>query len=382
MSEPASPATGLPFIDLIWSLTLVCPWDCGMCSVDAVHVRRRANKIELRSHGLSQTESIDPSNRDLSIYEHAAMLRQSQGLELTKAGKLRVLANLEGFNPKIDFSGGDPLVLQENVDVMEIASAKYGKHNVTLTATGAGLLSWHVPEIAPLVGELNFTYDSAGRGLVGFRPGHYARNNLEKAAQFAEAGVAVRAECPLTTGNCTAEVVESIYRSLHDAGIQTLLLMRLFGSGRGASVSGQTPSRQEYTDAIAHFQRLEERLGRPRIRLQCALRYLARRDLRVNPCDLVRESFGLLTDGTLLASPWAVDAHGAPLGPEWVLGNLAENKLSDLLRSEKVLKYRQRLDENFGHCKVFAYAHSTRPSTADRLFDRADPLYTDPMYEK
>ncbi|MFG1809703.1 radical SAM protein [Streptomyces sp. NPDC049040] len=364
-----------PHIDLIWTLTLVCPWDCPMCSVDAVHVRRRQGVTEVRSEGLTVTDRIGAEPAAGSIYVQAASWRQRQGLELDLPGKLRVLDHLDGYDAKIDFSGGDPMVLPENVTVMAEAAARFGRDNVTLTATGAGLITWPVERIAPLVGELNFTFDSAGYGDPRFRPRHYADRNLKHASRFADAGVKVRAECPLTTANCAPEILERIYMAIRERGIGSLLLMRLFPVGRGGLRRDMVPSREQYREAIAVLRGLEAAYGHPKVRLQCALRHLGGTSDGINPCDLVRESFGLLTDGTLLASPWAVDNHGKPVDEAWILGDLGSDPLVRILASERAVEYRSRVDQNFGHCKIFSFQNSGKQHAADRIFDTADPLY-------
>lgn len=368
-----------PRIDLIWSLTLVCPWDCPMCSVDAIHVRLRRGHTEVRSRALTVTDRLSGGREADGIYVRAAQWRQSRGLELDRAGKMRVLDHLTDYDPKIDFSGGDPMVLPENVEVLAEASSRFGRHNITLTATGAGLTNWHVSELGPLIGELNFTFDSDGPGDPRFRPTRYAGGNLRHAARFVEAGVKVRAECPLTTANCAPASLERMYLALADQGVGTLLLMRLFPVGRGATRSDMAPSRRQYLDAIDSLRQLEAAHGTPRLRLQCALRHLEGSRDGVNPCDLVRESFGLLTDGTLLASPWALDSQGAPLHDSWVLGNLACKPLAEILSSERVATYRGRLDENFGQCKIFTYLNSEREDSVERMFDRADPLFQEDL---
>lgn len=97
----------------------------------------------------------------------------------------------------------------------------------------------------------------------------------------------------------------------------------------------------------------------------------------VNPCDLVTESFGLTPNGTLLTSPWAIDGKGRPMHESFVLGNLAREPLSVLLASERAREIRARAHENFGHCKIFAFLHSSKASPIDRLLDKADPLYAE-----
>ncbi|MHC4260667.1 MAG: hypothetical protein ACYSTF_09710, partial [Planctomycetota bacterium] len=186
-------------IDITWNITLICPWDCDICCVDAVHVTRRNGHIRLRSETLEKEERLASPPNGRTIYDQAMKLRQHQGLELDFIQKIRVLDHLDGYLPKIDFSGGDPLAARENLTVMQIAAQRFGREQITLTSTGAGLTKCDPGEIAPFIGELNFTYDSPYRRGNGNRPVGYAYGNLRKAARFVQAGVKARGECPLST---------------------------------------------------------------------------------------------------------------------------------------------------------------------------------------
>lgn len=363
-------------VDIIWNITLICPWDCDVCCVDAVHVAKRNGRIQIRSSSLTTTDTLAPLPGSGTIYDQAMKLRQSTGLELSFDQKIQVLGNLEGFVPKIDFSGGDPLAASENLEVMKRASSKFGREQVTLTATGAGLARCDPAEIAPLIGELNFTYDSPHHGGNANRPVGYAAGNLRKAAQFVKYGVSTRGECPLSTYNSGDDELRRLYVNLHDAGVRKLLLMRLFPVGRGVFQSADIPTPEQYRRAIAVLRDMEAKYGSPTLKLQCALKFFDNSHQQENPCDLVRESFGLMSNGTLLASPWAVNAKGHPLDESWVLGNLAENSLENILNSPKSREYARRLDQNFGHCKIFSFLYSKRKRALDRVFDKTDPLYS------
>lgn len=361
-------------VDIIWNLTRICPWDCAVCCVAAVQARKKGDFILLRSGDLTQTEVIkfDPNNG--SIFDQAVAHRQQRGLELTFEEKLRVLDHLESFLPKIDISGGDPLSVSENMRVLTEASRRFGRQQITLTATGAGLAKCDPVAIAPYIGELNFTYDSPTTSGGESRPSNYAAGNLRKAAQFGLLGTRTRGECPLSAENVDEPTLRTIYLNLHEAQIDTLLLMRLFPVGRGVFRQELIPSRQQYERAIQVLRELEAKYRKPRVKLQCALKAIEHNVWTENPCDLVRESFGLMWDGTLLASPWAIGPH-LPIADEWVLGNLATTPLKDILATEKAQEFERRRDENPGHCKIFAASYSPRARYMDRIFDAADPLY-------
>lgn len=370
-------ARNIKLVDVIWNITQVCPFNCSNCCVDAVHVTNSNRHIYLKSQTLTKVEKVPYQIDKGSSFDQAMTLRQRQGLELTFQEKQQVIENLGGFQPKIDFSGGDPLSTSETLKVLRLAAYRFGRQQITLTATVAGLNKYAPEEIAPYIGELNITYDNATKQGNLHRPAGYADGNLKKAAQFVATGVLVRAECPLSVHNISKDILSLIYTNLHQAGIQKLLLMRLFPVGRGTLVATDIPTPDQYRQAIQHLQGMEAKCGYPKLKLQCALKFFDDQRLTENPCDLVRESFGLMADGTLLASPWAVGTTGKPLHDVWVLGNLAITPLHEILKSEKVKDYRNRLNENFGHCKIQSFLSSQLKNPIDRIFDKSDPLYAD-----
>lgn len=367
-------------IDIIYNMTSVCPHDCAACCVDATHVTRRGDEIFLRTDGLQKVQRITRTNRTDNIFDTAALALQKRGLELTLQEKLKIIDNIDVGNVRLDISGGDPLVVTDNLTVLKEASKKLGRDFVTLTATGSGMANVDLTALLPEIGEFNFTYDSASLDDTVDRPKTYASRNLALGRDLARLGAKTRAEFPITRPTSSPDHVERLYMQLHDAGIDKLLLMRIFTVGRGHTVAEKTLTPAEYRDVINQLRDLEKRYKKPAVKLQCALRHLetdASFTDQINPCDFVRESFGLTPRGILLASPWAINATGKPIDDTFVLGSLLETPLSQLLASDKVREIRARANENFGHCKIFAWQFSEKLDPFERLFDTADPLYAE-----
>ena len=362
-------------IDIIWNITSICMWDCGICCVDATHVQSKNGVIAIKSENLNEVTHIKHDRQQGNIFDQALASRVAAGLELSLNEKLMVLENLEGFNIKLDFSGGDPLAISDTKIVMQKASALFGQKNITLTATGGGLTRVDVTEIAPMIGELNFTYDSANIVVQEHRPNGYAYSNLKKAAQFAKVGVKIRGETPLTINNIDEKTLTQIYLNLHEANVSTHLIMRLFPSGRGIYLKHKIPSAEQYRKAIDLLFSLENKYGFPKIKLQCALKFLdINRKHLENPCDLVTKSFGLMPNGVLLASPWAISNTTTPVSDVFNLGNLAKTKMADILATEKVKRFVSNADNNFGHCKMHAF-FSGEDNREALIFTKSDPLY-------
>jgi MoaA/NifB/PqqE/SkfB family radical SAM enzyme len=334
--------------------------------------------IEIRTESLSKVERIPYQRGAGSIYMQAQAHYQRHKLELTLDEKLRVIENLKGFDVKVDVSGGDALAVGDTPIILAKLAETFGRKNVTLTVTGAGSHGFGPKELAPVIGEFNFTYDGEPIAQSQTRPVMYARGNLKKAQLMAQAGVATRGEVPLSRENIDPSRLEDIFLAMHDAGIDKLLAMRLFSVGRGTHLAHQIPGRDEYRCAIRLLRQLEARYGRPAVNLQCALRRLDPDfdPAGPNPCDALTESLGLTADGTLLISPWAVNAYGVPLHKSWVLGNLAASSLGTLLGTDRVARLRVRANENHGACKIFAWLNSPLPKDDDdRFFGETDPLY-------
>lgn len=366
--------------DLIWNTTLVCPWDCAVCCVDAVQVTKRGRTATLRSQGLTQIETISCSDRE-SHFDAALRHLQAQGRELTWERKLAVLDHLKGESVRLDISGGDALTIAEGRSLLLEAKNRLGRDHVTLTVTGAGLRECDIPMVADSIHEFNFTFDPGSSEQSDLRPSTYGRSNLRLAKKMCQLGVSVRAEMPLTRAAIDTQRLTQAYDQLAQAGVRELLLMRLFAVGRGQLQAHAIPSRSQYLHAIDTLRNLAERRGDgPKIKLQCALRHLTHEagfeSTSKNPCDLATKSFGIMANGTLLTSPWAIGPNGAPLDPSFVLGNLAETPFAQLRALSISHELSRRANENFGHCKIFAFQHSNRVRPLDKMLDLADPLFT------
>lgn len=368
-----------PSIDIIYNMTSICPHDCAVCCVDAAHVTRRGDHVRIKSKGLTVEQNIPRGDRGVGIYDVAAKALQAQGAELTFEQKSSILANIDLQGVRLDISGGDPLCVSENVEILRMAGRKLGRAFVTLTATGAGMAKVDLADLVNYVGEFNFTFDSASPEDVADRPLAYASRNIAMGRDLVRLGATTRAEFPITRATNSPEHIERLYTLLHKAGIHKLLLMRMFTVGRGHTVSSKVLGHGEYIAAIRQFRELEKKFGSPSVKLQCALRHIEGGDGRTNPCDFVSESFGLTPKGILLASPWAINARGEPLDDAFVLGDLVTTPLSQILASDRVTRIRARANENFGHCKIFAWQNSSASESFERLFDATDPLYARPQ---
>jgi len=377
-------------VDLIWNISLVCPWDCQFCCTDAVHVKQVGDSVSMREFGLShqrnlvlhevdysepslrrlEAQGIKPNAFDIALYD-----RQLRKVELSYEQKIKVLNNIIPLSAEIDFAGGDPLACYENFLVIQEASKIFGRDNISITSTGATLSRYSLSEIASAIGKYEFTFDEPIERIPINRPLGYNSANLCVARKLSGLNLKTKAQMPLHSGNMDPSRISLLYNSLHEAEIDELLLMRVFPVGRGSQNYKNDTQRNDYLAAINHFRNLEKKLIYPKVRLQCALKHLDQIDYDENPCDLMRNSFGINPRGDLLISAWATNPIGDPLDDAFVLGNISENSFESLLQNEKARNYFTKLDLNWGHCKIFSFVFSSS-KRSDSLFEKSDPLYT------
>lgn len=255
-------------LDIIWNVTRICGYYCSICCVDAIQVIKRKNQLVLIS-GLhkEKTECIPATEKSSNIYIEAGKELAKRGRELSFEGKLQVLDNLKGMDVKIDFSGGDPLLLPDTAVLIRKASELFGKNNVTLTSTGGGLLKVQSQDVTPYIGELNFTYDAPHARHLQYRERGYTNRSLAVIREIAKSGVKTRGEMPLSHKNIDEDSLRTVYEELHEANIDKLLVMRLFPSGRCNEEKTDPLTREDYLKAITFLKELEAKYEKPKIRL-------------------------------------------------------------------------------------------------------------------
>ena len=377
-------------LDIIWNISLVCPWDCDFCCTDAVHVRQTRKGIILREDSLVNkvvVHSNTPVDWPEELYEYglrpnfldlALHDRQRRGRELLLSEKLAVLGHINEDRVSLDFAGGDPIACAENILVIEAAAKRFGREQISITSTGHSVSRYPFDLIANSIGTFEFTYDELTVQATGCRPLGYNRSNISAAKKFSSAGIKTKCQIPLHAGNSSDASIAQIISDLTQAEISEVLLMRVFPVGRGGQFVDAMGnlSADQTLRAIERYHTESEQINGPKIRLQCALKKLySEDDFGNNPCNMMQNSFGINYQGLLLTSAWATNEQGRPLSNDFVLGSLLQNNFEDISHSEKFEEYLSRLDENWGHCKIFSYINSKAQGSGS-MFARLDPLYS------
>lgn len=313
--------------NIIWNINRICAYDCAICCTDAYHVSSKNDQISVKTDGLTKKLTFD-RNKSIKLFDDANKHLQQRGLELSLEDKLKVLGNID-LAVKIDFSGGDPLLLSENVQVISEASELFGKENISATTTGIGLSLIEPDLLNQILGHIDFTYDYSGRGKTFNRPSSYNPNNLRLIKKLSQLGIKTTAQTPLSPENINPKIIENIFYDLNDAHVEKVFLMKLFPVGRGANIELEQPTRDQYLKAIEKFKELESKYKIPEVRVQSILNETNQSEISNREKYCISNSLNITNLGLLLLSPWAYDGFGNP-NPKFIAGNLRNRKLSQL----------------------------------------------------
>jgi len=281
---------------IIWNVTNKCPYSCSFCCLNA-------------------NSSIE---------------------DIVLEDKLKIVENLDSDTIKIDFSGGEPLMDLENLEILKILSKKFGKEKITITSTGKGLERVNLDEFTNYISEVGFTYDFP-REPSPDRPFNFNKHNLELAKEIANMEVKTLAQIPLIKSNIGPSIIEEIYLNLNQAKIPNLLLMRFSESGRGISRIDLSLSQDEINKALRVYKNLEDRYRTPKIK---TLPFVRR-----NLIGGIFTSLNITNQGLLLSNPWSYDSKGRP--EEYcILGDLKKDKLSKLAGANVYQRFFTQLRRN------------------------------------
>lgn len=265
---------------VIWNITNKCPYSCSFCCLDA-----------------------NSPTKDISLEE-----------------KLAVIENIDVLNVSLDISGGDPLMFDENLELIRRISKKLGKDSISITSTGKGLERINLEDLSSHVCEVGFTYDFPHEPSPD-RPLGYNSHNLELAREVKKAGIRTMAQVPLIRSNFSKEIIEEIYKNLYEIGADKLLIMRFSESGRGISRKELSLNQNEIDQSLGHYRQLEKEYGTPKIRTTPSVKgkFLGK----------ILTSLNISNNGLLLSNPWSYTSGGVPEDYA-VLGDLTNEKFSNM----------------------------------------------------
>jgi hypothetical protein len=364
-------------IGMIWTLDRECGWNCQHCCVDAYSIRRNKQGFNITSNDFSLDVNSWQNTGQVYDAAHSALVEHGKALSLEQ--KLQVLKNIQNCNVEIGFSGGDIPLITENIEVIKKASEMFGRENVGLAVTGLGMRSPGFLDYLQYIGQLEFTFDSLDRIDVNHRQNGYNKSNLSGFRREIEVcrkfGVVTQALIPLSPSNFESSTIDKIYQELINSDVDQVYLMRTLPVGRAIKSKVSLLTANQYRSAIERFWHLQVKTNGPKVGIMCALKNLFPDQYgNKNPCTLLQTTLDITNMGKVILDAFGYNTNGGALDNEFIVGDLKDTKLKNILGGKAIKQLGSRVNENFGHCKIAAYL-SNPEKGLDGLFAKSDPLY-------
>jgi len=285
-------------MDVIWNLTRICPWDCAICCITALHACETTKQY------------LKTRQRDY-------------GKELSLAEKMQVLRDLcnEGFN--IDFSGGDPLYYEEDMQVVEQATMWLPADKINVSMTGVELTERKI-ELLKKVKDVEFTIDSPPDVKNFARPEGFHLSTVVVLKKCISAGIRTRAITVLYPLTMRESNLKEVYKILCGLEVPEWELLRFYPVGKAKHYSRITPNKDDYLRTMSLLRAFR---GPTKIFFQHSLRMLEGDGV----CPAVNQAFGILPDGSISACAWAINAQAQAISEYFMLGKVPEQRIKDII---------------------------------------------------
>ena len=290
-------------LTVIYDMTRRCPWNCSICCMGA-------------QPGLDALTGELPLERKLSLMDELAQVNQLRDV-------------------RVDFSGGEPLTHQQNLEVITRAAQLLGREKVGLSASGFRIDDAMARRLSTIVSDVEMTMDTPPGQPYRLRPRGYAEAAAAAVPHLRRYGVETGLQTVLARSNCGKENLEALYRWLCGNGVDQWSLLAFYPSGRGAAFPEECLRPEEQLRAVRFIQRLARENPSPHKPAVDFHYTMPGHPKHTNECRCVRRSIGILPDGTVTACFWAVDAATGVMDPKYCLGSLRDSTLPEILSGEK-----------------------------------------------
>jgi len=303
-------------MEICWNLTHCCPFSCKICMVNPVKINDN-NKYAIDSKLINS------------------------GISLALQDKIKILKDVTlNFNRvKIDFAGGDPLLYEDNLEIIKMASEYFGPENIEISTTGYCITDKILDFLKDKISRLDFTLDTIDNRHENFRSNKYRILNIRAIKLVKKRGIPITVSTVLRKGNMDNENLNSIYKFLTENNISNWFLIRYRPVGRGSQYKSLEPSEIEYKKALDYCFSLQKNIG-PKIAIHHTFNELMG-IMTMNDSCKIGNKFTILSDGTVISCCWAFNQKGRPLNDMFVLGKLPKDKFETILNSNKLKKIRK-----------------------------------------
>lgn len=312
-------------LKVIWNLTRLCSWNCLICCVSAIHVNNK------------QKDEV-----------HKKMV--SAGKELTLPDKMKIIDDLyDNGIESIDFSGGDLLLRDEDIELVQYAATKLPKESLSISVPGTGLNTELINSLRDCISKIEFTLDSIEDDRDSSRPKGYVGVAKHAIKLCNKENIDVSVSTVVKRSNCSQKVLSKIYNFLLENNVKEWEILRYYPVGRATDIYALNADEDKFTLAIQYINELIQE-GVINISYQHSLENKINGSVK---CNALNRSIGILSDGMVTSCAWGLGYDGSPVDNKFIMGYMPKQKLKDILNSVKAIEWnRNKYRNGIAICQV------------------------------
>lgn len=292
-------------LSIIFDVTALCPWNCPICCMGA---------------------SNDPNCRSSELTPEQKLSVVRQVGELTE----------NGYDVRIDLSGGELFTdIPAHKKLLSAFSETLGKEKVGVSCSGYKIDRDLAEFLGKTVHDVEMTMDVVPFHRYKLRPKGYSEAAANAVPLLKEAGCKVGLQTVASSYNSSFDDAKAVFAWACANGVDNWSILRFFPSGRGADFP-EAAMNDAQCEAYVHMvQAMAAELPfthKPEVDFH----YLMPGHKKyTDVCRCVRHSIGILPNGDVVACFWALDSNTGAVDPKFLLGNVKESSLLDILNGEK-----------------------------------------------
>lgn len=292
-------------LSVVYDVTTQCPWDCAICCMGATS-DKSCHSSELTAE------------QQLGIVPQFAELREN------------------GYNVKIDLSGGEIFTNKEkHLPLIQSLSETLGREKVGISCSGFGIDTALAEFLGRYVHDVEMTMDVVPFRKYALRPDGYSIAAARAVSLLKDAGCEVGIQTVVSGYNNSFMDAFSVFGWCCANHVDHWSLLRFFPSGRGEAFPEACMS-DKACEAYVHMVQELVRNCPAEHKPEVDFHYSMPGHIKHSEtCRCVRKSIGILPNGDVVACFWALDSSTGAVDPKFLLGNVKENSLLEILNSPK-----------------------------------------------
>lgn len=295
-------------LSIIYDVTAVCPWNCPICCMAATIGK------SCRNGELTKEEKLDIPRQIRELQEN-------------------------GYDVRMDLSGGeifnDQDAISDHKELLLALSETIGKEKLGVSCSGINIDKNLAEFLGRTVHDVEMTMDVVPYRKYHLRPDNYSVAAAKAVALLKEASCEVGLQTVASTYNSSYDDALSVYAWTCVNNVDNWSILRFFPSGRGAEYpeAAMTDAQcEEYVHMVQDMANSLPVSRKPKIDFHYLM---PGHEKYTSVCRCVRHSIGILPNGDVVACFWALDNNTGVVDPKFLLGNVKENSLLEILNGEK-----------------------------------------------